>query len=236
MLPRQVILPVVFAKEAADSRKLNGYDWTPIFGANNPTNSIPATKLADASLPGSKIQPGTITSNQIAPQTLNASLIANGTIDGSKLANNAIQDRHIGILSRLTASDGDPTNAVVLDGVGNVGIGTAVPAAKLDVDGRILRKSQPFSFVGSTNDNGVIAVPWGTVGDWNIFVAPRRMGHFEAGSENDNALLMIECYATQRDSTSWTVTARYRWKYSNVMPSGEGTLNGGEANYLLLPK
>src|SRR5437773_921907 len=36
MLPRQVILPVIFAKESADSRLLDGYDWSPLFGTNNP--------------------------------------------------------------------------------------------------------------------------------------------------------------------------------------------------------
>src|SRR6266480_1572291 len=32
MLPRQVLLPVVFAKEAADARLLDGYAWSPLFG------------------------------------------------------------------------------------------------------------------------------------------------------------------------------------------------------------
>jgi len=73
MLPRQAILPVVFAKESADSRDsrlLAGYDWTPVFGTNNPTIPLPASKLADGSLPGSKIQTFSITSNQIAPGSI----------------------------------------------------------------------------------------------------------------------------------------------------------------------
>src|SRR5436189_1640213 len=36
MLPRQVILPVIFAEQSADSRLLDGYDWGPLFGTNNP--------------------------------------------------------------------------------------------------------------------------------------------------------------------------------------------------------
>src|SRR5260221_12003927 len=41
MLPRQAILPALFAKESADSRLLTGYDWTAIFaeGAGNPPSA-----------------------------------------------------------------------------------------------------------------------------------------------------------------------------------------------------
>ncbi len=49
MLPRQAILPAVFSKESANSRSLAGYDWTPLFGVNDPRGStIDAGKLADS--------------------------------------------------------------------------------------------------------------------------------------------------------------------------------------------
>lgn len=62
LMPRQAIIPVLFAAESAvshaslDSQKLAGSDWTPIFGVNSPKGSIP----------GGKIQPLTIGPLQIA--------------------------------------------------------------------------------------------------------------------------------------------------------------------------
>lgn len=50
MRPRQAILPVIFASEAADSRQLNGHDWSAIFGGNDPTQPIPASKIEDQSI------------------------------------------------------------------------------------------------------------------------------------------------------------------------------------------
>src|SRR5207249_8846014 len=58
MLPRQAILPVVFAKESANSRLLDGYDWSALFGTNNP---------AIAKLDGSRIASNSITSAQLGP-------------------------------------------------------------------------------------------------------------------------------------------------------------------------
>ncbi|HAB18260.1 MAG TPA: phage tail protein [Verrucomicrobiota bacterium] len=86
MLPRQAILPVVFAKEAANSRKLNGYDWTPIFGTNDPTLSIPVSKLADNSLPASKIVTNSIGSRQIAMGSIGADRIVPRSITTNELA------------------------------------------------------------------------------------------------------------------------------------------------------
>src|SRR2546429_253713 len=145
MLPRQAILPVVFAKEAADSRLLDGYDWSSLFveGATNPltariagnrivVQSITAVQIAAQSITAAQIAPTTITSNQIAPGTITSDQIANGAVGSSKIADGAIQDRHIGVLSKLSASDGTPGAAVIVDAEGNVGIGTNNPQAKLD--------------------------------------------------------------------------------------------------------
>lgn len=46
LLPRQSVLPVVFASESSDSRKLAGYDWSSLFGVNNPLGKIPSSKLS----------------------------------------------------------------------------------------------------------------------------------------------------------------------------------------------
>ena len=63
MLPRQAILPVVFAKEAAYSRdgdKLDGYDWSSIMAgcSSNPSTSLIAeTKLPAGIEGGNAVSP-----------------------------------------------------------------------------------------------------------------------------------------------------------------------------------
>lgn len=63
MLPRQVILPTLFAQESRNSAKLLDADWSAIL-ANNSSN--PVTGMID----GRKVANGTISSAQIAPQAI----------------------------------------------------------------------------------------------------------------------------------------------------------------------
>lgn len=79
LLPRQVLLPVVFAREAAearDSRNLAGHNWASLLDKNDPVtgrlsgtkladDSLPATKVADGALPGSKLMQGTVPGSAI---------------------------------------------------------------------------------------------------------------------------------------------------------------------------
>jgi hypothetical protein len=115
----------------------------------------------------------------------------------------------------------------------NVGIGTTDPQAPLDVHGRIFRMGKEFSYGGSITGGGTVSVPWGTKSDWMIFVSPNSMGQEESGSEADNALLKIECYAkSDNNTTSWTIIARYKYRTSQSMGSWH---TDGKANYLLVP-
>ena len=87
MLPRQSILPVVFALESGNARKLQGFDWSALFGVNNPVDGkIPATKLVDAGVTAAQIAFATITSNQIANQTISAAQIARNSISSDRFA------------------------------------------------------------------------------------------------------------------------------------------------------
>jgi hypothetical protein len=62
LLPRQSILPAVFSVESADSRLLGGYDWSALFGTNNPADgSLLDSKIADGSLSSSKLHDGAVT-------------------------------------------------------------------------------------------------------------------------------------------------------------------------------
>src|ERR1043165_1841401 len=48
LLPRQSILPAVFAYESGNSSFLKGYDWSPLFGTNNPADgTLLSSKIAD---------------------------------------------------------------------------------------------------------------------------------------------------------------------------------------------
>jgi microcystin-dependent protein len=77
LLPRQSILPSFFAKDSADSRLLEGYDWSPLFGTNNP---------ADGTLLDSKIRDGSINANKLAPQSIHSGLLASNAVTVSTLA------------------------------------------------------------------------------------------------------------------------------------------------------
>lgn len=89
LTPRQAILPVVFATEAANSRKLDGHDWSVILadGATNPaTGRIDGTKLSRGSVNGSQIAPAAITGKQIAEASLDGRNLSPESIDISRLA------------------------------------------------------------------------------------------------------------------------------------------------------
>jgi hypothetical protein len=85
---------------------------------------------------------------------------------------------------------------------------------------------------GQVSDGGYITVPWGTVNDWVVFVAPRDMGFEEPGSEGDNAMLKIQCHTVQINQYTWQVVARYKMRPWNSY----GVWYSGSANYLLVPK
>jgi len=72
-VPRQMIIPAFAAK---NSEKLAGYDWTPLFGANNPNGTLPGAKLTAAS----------VTTAQLADSAVTTAKIADGQITAAKLA------------------------------------------------------------------------------------------------------------------------------------------------------
>jgi len=105
LLPRQAILPVIFATESAmsrDSQKLAGYDWNALFGTNNPSGRMDGSKVAN------------ITSNSISPGTINASLIARETINSNQIAAGGIAFSNLAPRSSATNSAGAGAVAVSL--------------------------------------------------------------------------------------------------------------------------
>lgn len=81
LLPRQGIVPTVFAKESANSRLLDGYDWAALFGPNNP---------ADGTLLDSKIRDGSISASKLQPASVHGGLVANNTLALAHLAQEVI--------------------------------------------------------------------------------------------------------------------------------------------------
>jgi hypothetical protein len=96
---------ILSAPFALNAQTLNGTNWGAVFD-----NGDPAT----GKIPGSMISDGSISSSQIA--------------DGT------IQVTDLGPINRLSASDGNPTNAVYVNANGYVGIGTTSPAYLMDVN------------------------------------------------------------------------------------------------------
>jgi len=71
LLPRQSILPAIFARESANSQLLKGYDWSPLFGTNNPAEgTLLDSKIANGSLTSAKIQDGAVTTAKIPNGTI----------------------------------------------------------------------------------------------------------------------------------------------------------------------
>jgi len=72
MRPRQALVPVISARFAQNADKLRGYDWSVLFGTNNPV---------DGKIEGSKIANGTVQGQQLAePLQLGGDLSISGDI------------------------------------------------------------------------------------------------------------------------------------------------------------
>lgn len=90
LLPRQSIVPAVYAVESGNAKKLNGHDWSAIFGSNDPTGKIPGNKLADGSIGTKQIADGAVKSTQIASGAVTSAQVANGAITSAKIAKNSV--------------------------------------------------------------------------------------------------------------------------------------------------
>jgi len=85
MVPRQMIIPAFHSKTAdtaktadlaLNSNKLNGSDWTPLFGTNSPAGTIS----------GSKITAGTIGSSQLGAGAVQSGNLSAGAVTTDKLS------------------------------------------------------------------------------------------------------------------------------------------------------
>jgi len=80
MLPRPSIVPVVFADESGNSRKLQGFGWQSLVSNGNPeTGFIDGKKLADSSVDPTKLVPNSVNLQSLAPQIVDL-LVPKGAI------------------------------------------------------------------------------------------------------------------------------------------------------------
>jgi hypothetical protein len=135
IVPRQRLLsaPYAFRASGADSSdnadKLDGLDWSVIFGTNSPsTGKILTSKLPDQQIIGSQISDGAIRSNHIADGAVVAAKLAPRSISGLQIAPNAVGTAEI--------ADGAVTiEKLASRPIGtNVGIG-GIAISRTEVDG-----------------------------------------------------------------------------------------------------
>ena len=125
MLPRQIILPAVFAKESADSRLLVGSDWRALFGTNSPNGPLLSSKIGTNSISGSQIAPQSVSTTHIANNAITSNQIAPGSIDLSKLLDRTITGSKLAVAT-LTSNE-IAIGTIPTDRLANRAVGTNVP-------------------------------------------------------------------------------------------------------------
>ena len=158
LLPRQTLTPTIFSVEAANSRKLDGYDWADVFAQGSehpPTALIAGNRLVPGSVKAEQIAPQTITAAQILPGTINSALLAEGTLDARHLAPGSID---VSRLAQAIAEALTPPGTITAFG------GTNVPAGWLLCDGSALDAHDPryanlFKSIGQAWGNGGVTPP-----------------------------------------------------------------------------
>lgn len=109
LLPRQSVLPAVFAVEAAtaqratlaqNAEKLGGFGWDTLVDNGNPsTGKIPIARIAipPGSVPSNAIATDdSITGNQLAPNSIGNSELSDGAVTTAKIASAAVTRDKIG--------------------------------------------------------------------------------------------------------------------------------------------
>ncbi len=132
MFPRQLILPVIWAKKSDDSLKLAGSDWTPLFGTNSPTG-----RLLNSKLPTDITANTLAASGSISAPAINTSgnISAGGNVTGTFVGNGAAVTNLS--LSNATTFVKGQIRKVAYDEI---------------VGPQILTINQPFSNVPSQNE------------------------------------------------------------------------------------
>lgn len=87
MRSRQAIVPVISARYAQNADKLRGYDWSALFGTNNPVDGkIPGSKIANDSVTGAQIATDGVGTNELQNSAVISAKIRDAAVVEAKLA------------------------------------------------------------------------------------------------------------------------------------------------------
>ena len=96
LLPRQSIIPAVYAVKAGDAKTLSGYDWSAVFSDGNPeTGTINGAKLTSKSVSTAQIANNAVTAAQVANGAITSAKLASGAVTSSQLAKNSVTATHV---------------------------------------------------------------------------------------------------------------------------------------------
>ena len=132
MRPRQALVPVISARYAHNADKLQGYDWSVLFGTNSPVD-------------------GKIQGAQIAPNSITARQVASNSITSAQIAANTITPENLIATLRTMINDMSPP------GTTSAFSGTNVPNGWLVCDGAAVNRitySNLFSALGTLYGSG----------------------------------------------------------------------------------
>ena len=155
--------------------------------------------------------------------------VNNGVIQrgGEAITNTSdlgLYSRHDGSWIRIVTNNA-PIKFFTDDGIGSDS------SLEIQANGRLGYKTKNFfTKTGTVAHDDTIPVPSGTTkSDWNVFISPYGAGVDEGSSNQDNALLRIEC----RVDDDWKVVCRSLYRYST---GDDGKWHSHTANYILVPK
>lgn len=138
MRPRQALVPVISARYAQNADKLQGYDWSALFGSNNPV---------DGKIQGIRIAPNSISASQLASNTITAAQIAPNAITSIQIASNAVAPESLTVALRTLLNSLSPPGTICAFG------GTNIPDGWLLCDGHAVdgqKYPALFSAIGNS--------------------------------------------------------------------------------------
>ncbi len=165
MTPRQLITAVFFAMKAEVADGVVDGGITSIMIEDN---AVTSGKIPDGEVNYLKIEDGAVLAEILDDDGVDSFLDAD-LLDGLSSGDFALGDHSH---HSLDAADDAPTDAVFVDNVGNVGIGTTSPLVKLDV---VVPFSGPAATIGNDNNSATgedaIAMGGGTTASGNYSIA-----------------------------------------------------------------
>ncbi len=225
MRPRQALVPIVSASYSKNAGKLNGYEWSVLFGTNNPaTGVVLSSKIATNSIAGAQIVSNSITAGQISPGTITPTEIKSSSITLALLARE--------ILDQLVP----PGTVSAFAGHTNV-----IPDGWLLCDGRALSSGPyPRLYAGiSTNWGSGYTLTgsntWQKSGDFNLpdlrgmFLRGVNGSRSDAFADPDVSLRTNTAPAGSASNMVGSVQADQLVQHNHKIPYGPNNSGGANA-------